>query len=287
MILSQGEHNDQQAEQAAGRVLSDDLTSSVAASSDKVVIRVGDTPRTLREMAEAGGLSLVDTDHLLADAARAWYTATNRLMDFERNLQASSIVSAAEAAQKQFETQLSIFPSTIEQVRLAAQLSGYPSAEMQRTLANLNKTLEQASKAANAVLAWQPPVQAMDIFDPVVPLAARRRPPAQPAAPEWREALEAALKEGRVSTQEVIKLVQRQPEQKPAEPEKWAMIETVVAIYKERGHRYENQASFLVHLASKGIAISVPTFQRWLKEWEKTTGERVRPGRGCRKQRSI
>jgi hypothetical protein len=63
---------------------------------------------------------------------------------------------------------------------------------------------------------WQPPVQTMDIFDPVVPLAARRQPPAQPAAPDWREAIEAALRDGRASPQEVIKLVQRQPEQKPA-----------------------------------------------------------------------
>lgn len=109
----------------------------------------------------------------------------------------------------------------------------------------------------------------------------------QPA--DWQAVLTMAIKDGHASPKEVAAWLhgiaqQHGPGQKPAD---WAEIEMVAALYRERGHRYENQEAFVAFLARKGIAISVPTLQRRLAEYERVTGERVRPGRGSRRRGSL
>lgn len=58
-------------------------------------------------------------------------------------------------------------------------------------------------------------------------------------------------------------------------------LAAAVAIYKMDGRKH-TYATFVLHLARKGIDISVATFKRWLETYEQHTGEQVRPGRGKR-----
>lgn len=120
------------------------------------------------------------------------------------------------------------------------------------------------------------------------PVAIVRQPAAAPAEPAiesvqlaatWREAVTLALTAGQAEPAEVVALV-RAIEGQQAAPAAWPEIEATVAAYRQRGHRYRNQASF-----ARSINISRPTLQRWFALYELRTGESVRPGRGRAKQR--
>ena len=56
---------------------------------------------------------------------------------------------------------------------------------------------------------------------------------------------------------------------------RWAEIEKFANLYKEIGHKFDNQEAF-----ARKYDISLSTLVRMLKEYERTTGEKIRPGRG-------
>lgn len=285
-----------------GNTLADNALRNWYTASDKLI--------DAKVLTALDGLSAqigeVLRQQLMQPISLAAAEQVQQMLSVTGSAMASSLQSAIEPLARQM-TQAITLPIRQSYLETISSVAGMVSSfEQVSAIAQRYAQFESTALAAGSVVSglplpirepymptgtWQPLVQAsevMHIFDPDMPVAQRqRRPPAQPAAPDWREALTVALKEGKASPKEVLSLIQRVPEQKPAEPGKWTLIETVVAIYKEHGHRYESQAFFVMHLANKGIPISVPTFQRWLREWERCTGEQVRPGRGSRKRRSM
>lgn len=190
-----------------------------------------------------------------------------------RQMMADSTLTAAIGEQRaQLEREMASFASvTAGSGALLSQLAYSPLA----TGSSRARTYEETRRYGGA---WAEPPAEQGRLEAVR---------VQPA--DWRAVLTMAIKGGHASPKEVAAWLhdiaqQHGPGQKPAE---WAEIETVAALYRERGHRYENQEAFVAFLARKGIAISVPTLQRRLAEYERVTGERVRPGRGSRRRGSL
>lgn len=263
----------------------------------KPKIELGDLSQEVNAMIaigdlSAGALTLQERARLLQEGLLAQSITTNRQV-FATEL-AAAAAAQMDQVSRTFVDMVSsqvVIPTVME----AAEAMRRMIEPTVQSFAEQHRQMMAAALAATSFTglhaggdAWRAPA----VLAPEPAHRPVQQPPAQPvivevvqvASSDWQEVLAAALREGKASPKQVIRLVQHLPEQKATE---WAVIETVVAIYKERGHRYENQAGFVMHLASKGISISVPTFQRWLRKWEMSTGERVRPGRGSRKQRSI
>lgn len=186
---------------------------------------------------------------------------------------------------------------------------GAGSAELLRALRAPGAYLETESEMARErlrALADFGTLERLRSFAPDIAAprpAPNRRAPAAPHAPEppaaeiaevhlpserWAEVLTVAIREGKATKAEVQRLLMSMPDQ-PApgiKPPLWEEIEVVALLYKEHGHRYDNQECFVRYcLAPKGMAMAVQTFQRWLKQYETATGEQIRPGRGSRKRK--
>jgi hypothetical protein len=104
----------------------------------------------------------------------------------------------------------------------------------------------------------------------------------------WAEVVIAAIKEGKATKAEVQRLLMSLPDETApgAKGPRWEEIEAVALIYKEQGHKYDDQDAFVRYcLGPKGMAISVQTFRRWMKQYEIATGASIRPGRGSRKRK--
>ena len=101
------------------------------------------------------------------------------------------------------------------------------------------------------------------------------------------ESIELELRQGRLPLAALEELLQRykcgMPE--PIPPD----IRFVALAYKEHGHRYDSQETFVTGYLQrkKDFPISVQTFKRWISQYESATGERIRPGRGSRKRRTM
>ena len=118
---------------------------------------------------------------------------------------------------------------------------------------------------------------------------AERRQVVHLAPGDWRDAINHAITSGQASHRDVgefLHSLSAQQRQAGLFPPDWALIEAVVAIYKEAGHKHTYE-TFVMHLARKSITISVATFKRWLKCYEDFTGEEVRPGRGKKRTQAI
>lgn len=106
---------------------------------------------------------------------------------------------------------------------------------------------------------------------------------------DWREALTHALTSGQASPRDVgefLHSLSAQQRQAGPFPPEWALIEAVVAIYKQDGHKH-TYATFVTHLARKGIDTSMATFKRWIEQYENFTGEQVRPGKGKKGRKQL
>ena len=106
---------------------------------------------------------------------------------------------------------------------------------------------------------------------------------------DWRDALTHALTSGQASPRDVgefLHSLSAQQRQAGPFPPEWALIEAVVAIYKQDGHKH-TYATFVTHLARKGIDTSMATFKRWIEQYENFTGEQVRPGKGKKGRKQL
>lgn len=281
-----------------GNTLADNALRNWYTASDKLI--------DAKVLTALDGLSAqigeVLRQQLMQPISLAAAEQVQQMLSVTGSAMASSLQSAIEPLARQM-TQAITLPIRQSYLETISGIAGMVSSfEQVSAIAQRYAQFESTALAAGSVLSglqlpirepyvptgtWQPLVQAsevMHIFDPVVPVAQRqRRPPAQPAAPDWREALTVALKEGKASPKEVIDWLHgmNRPGQKPPKRED---IEVVAALYKQHGHRYDSYEAFVVFLDRKGIAISVGTLKRWLKMAEAATGEQYRQGRKGRRK---
>lgn len=281
-----------------GNTLADNALRNWYTASDKLI--------DAKVLTALDGLSAqigeVLRQQLMQPISLAAAEQVQQMLSVTGSAMASSLQSAIEPLARQM-TQAITLPIRQSYLETISGIAGMVSSfEQVSAIAQRYAQFESTALAAGSVLSglqlpirepyvptgtWQPLVQAsevMHIFDPVVPVAQRqRRPPAQPAAPDWREALTVALKEGIASPKDVIDWLHgmNRPGQKPPKREE---IEVVAALYKQHGHRYDSYEAFVVFLDRKGIAISVGTLKRWLKMAEAATGEQYRQGRKGRRK---
>lgn len=281
-----------------GNTLADNALRNWYTASDKLI--------DAKVLTALDGLSAqigeVLRQQLMQPISLAAAEQVQQMLSVTGSAMASSLQSAIEPLARQM-TQAITLPIRQSYLETISGIAGMVSSfEQVSAIAQRYAQFESTALAAGSVLSglqlpirepyvptgtWQPLVQAsevMHIFDPVVPVAQRqRRPPAQPAAPDWREALTVALKEGIASPKDVIDWLHgmNRPGQKPPKRED---IEVVAALYKQHGHRYDSYEAFVVFLDRKGIAISVGTLKRWLKMAEAATGEQYRQGRKGRRK---
>lgn len=233
-------------------------------------IALGDLSQGVNAMIALG--DLVATSPTMLEAARLQHERATAAIGAVRRMVEQPAMAAVEAALRMVEPTVQ---SLAEQQRQLAAALAFVQPGLQ---------FDAADMLAGYGGAWiEPPVQA----------PARRpvlAPPAQPvivevvqvASTDWREALAAALQDGKASPQEVIAWLRgmSRPGQKPPD---WVEVEAVAVMYKQHGHRYKDYETFVSYLALKGIAISVGTLKRRLALYEAATGERLRPGKGRRK----
>lgn len=171
-----------------------------------------------------------------------------------------------------------------------------PSAHLEsgtlRALADFGTLERMQSFVADIAAPWPAP----GTRAPAVP-----RTPEPPAAEiaevhlpgeRWAEVITGAIRGGKVTKAAMIKLIMSMPDEEKSapglKPPQWEEIEAVALLYKEHGHKYDDQERFVrYYLEPKGMALSVQTFRRWIKRYESVTGERISPGRGSRKRKAL
>lgn len=271
-----------------GNTLADNALRNWYTASDKLI--------DAKVLTALDGLSAqmgeVLRQQLMQPISLAAAEQVQQMLSVTGSAMASSLQSAIEPLARQM-TQAITLPIRQSYLETISSVAGMVSSfEQVSAIAQRYAQFESTALAAGSVVSGLPlPIRepyvltgTWQAFDPDMPVAQRqRRPPAQPAAPDWREALTVALKEGRASPKDVIDWLHgmNRPGQKPPKRED---IEVVAALYKQHGHRYDSYEAFVVFLDRKGIAISVGTLKRWLKMAEAATGEQLRPGRKGRRK---
>jgi len=253
----------------------------------KPQIALGDLSRDANAMIALGDMAA--TSRTVLEAARLHHERATAVTEAMRRMIEPTATAVTEAMRRMIEPPaMAAVEAVLRMVEPTVQSLAEQQRQLVAALAFVQPGLQfdAADMLADYGGVWiEPPVQAPARRRHVLPA------PAQPvivevvqvASTDWREALAAALQEGKASPQEVIAWLRgmSRPGQKPPD---WAEIEAVAALYKQHGHRYSGYETFVGYLARKGIAISVGTLKRRLALYETATGERLRPGkRGRRK----
>ncbi len=160
-----------------------------------------------------------------------------------------------------------------------AALQGYAAAEQQQR--------QEAMLAAFAdVGRWQQPWTDMiprqwEVYEPEPP--AEQIEVVEIPSRDWREVITTMHYEGRLSPAELIDFALQLSGKAPGRKlPSWQEIEAIALAYRERGHKFDNQAAF-----AQSLYISREALQSYLRIYETKTGERLRPGRGRSKLKRI
>ena len=180
--------------------------------------------------------------------------------------------------------------SDLDRVRSTLRNSGYSLGLLDDTDRAIDRLHEHRREREQRHAAAEQQVQGM-----LLRLRPQPEPPAERvqvvhvAPGDWRDALTHALTSGQASPRDVgefLHSLSAQQRQAGPFPPEWALIEAVVAIYKQDGHKH-TYATFVTHLARKGIDTSMATFKRWIEQYENFTGEQVRPGKGKKGRKQL
>ena len=284
-----------------GNTLADNALRNWYTASDKLI--------DAKVLTALDGLSAqmgeVLRQQLMQPISLAAAEQVQQMLSVTGSAMASSLQSAIEPLARQM-TQAITLPIRQSYLETISSVAGMVSSfEQVSAIAQRYAQFESTALAAGSVVSGLPlPIRepyvltgTWQAFDPDMPVAQRqRRPPAQPAAPDWREALTVALKEGRASLIEVITVALREGRASPQEviallhgmnlpgqkPARWTEIEALALAYQKRGSKYDS----LEHFA-RAMGYSRATAHRYLSQYQTVTGKQILPGvKGSRKRRN-
>lgn len=261
------------------------MGEALRASMDSSIFGLGEQARnTLARMGETFALTNSHTLHNLAAATQLYR---------DQMQQAAGLLGSVASSQEMNKNALGALGTVGAASQITAPAYDLAGAALWRhdtLLGDLDRSLSGAFAferwAGNDLadlLAGLPPAPGR--WPPAV-ISRRPEPGPEPKptalepvqlAGQWSEVLAHALTAGIASPKEMIEFVLALAQQHApgVKQPTWAEVQAVALAYKERGHRFTDQAAF-----ARSIGYSRATVQRCLKLYEVATGEQVRPGRG-------